>query len=213
MKNWLTVLALLAGLGCSISSAQSKQQKDPFSQYLAGMKASRPEPSLVRFAQECRVDLKTVLPRYADLPDNTWILVKDLTKGIHGLETDFFVTVAVWKQEDRILVEMWEMQLDVKNENRTFYCLTQRKITAVEFSDWMLPEIMQNGREKPGWGYEQHWKVTEVGKFERTFHGFIDFNGEAIPEPKLDEKTRKSSIWTPKVQTWNDLKLPAALLQ
>jgi hypothetical protein len=213
MRRWLPLLALLAGLGCSISFAQTKVQNDPFSQYLTGIKASRPEPSLVRFAQECGVDLKIVVPRYADLPDNTWILVNDLAKGIHGLETDFFVTVAVWKQGDRILVEMWEMQLDVENENRTFYCMAKRKITAEEFSDWMLPEILQNGNEKPGWGYEQHWKMTAAGKFERTFHGFVYFNGEAISEPKLDEKTRKGLNWTPKVLTWSDLKLPAALLR
>ncbi len=213
MKNWLPVLILSVGLGTSFSSAQVAHKKDPFSQYLARIKAGIPEPSLVRVAQECGVDLKTVAPHYADLPDNTWILVKDLAKGIHGLETDFFATVTVWKQEDRILIEMWEMQLDVENENRTFYCLTQRKITAVESSDWMLPEVMQNGMEKPGWGYEQHCEMTGAGKFERTFHGFVNFNSEPMAEPKLDEKTRKSLIRTPKIKTWDDLKLPPALLQ
>jgi hypothetical protein len=204
---------LLAGLGSSISFAQVASPKDPFSQYLAGIKASSSEPSLVHAAQECGIDLNAVVPRYAYLPDNTWILVTDLAKRIHGLQTDFFVTAAVWKQEDRALVEMWEMQLDVENENRTFYCLAQRKILTVESSDWMLPEILQNGRKKPNWGYEQHWKRTGEGKYERTFKGFVDFAGESIPEQKLDEKNRRSLNWTPKVRTWNDLKLPSALLR
>jgi len=166
------MIAGLFVLLSSLSSAQTASQMDPFSQYLEGIKANRPETSLLRVAQVCGVDLNTVAPRYADLPDNTWILVKDLAKGIHGLETDFFVTVAVWKQSDRILVEMWEMQLDVKNETRLFYCLEQRKIKIIESSEWTLPEVLQNGKEKPGWGYEQHWNVTEAGKYERTFHGF-----------------------------------------
>jgi len=213
MKRWLPLLMVLAGLGCSISSAQTAPLKDPFGQYLEGIKSNHPEAALVRFAQECGIDLKTVSPRYADLPDNTWILVKDLAKGIHGLQTDFFVTVAVWKQQDRILVEMWEMQLDVENETRTFYCLGQRMIKTVESSEWMLPEVLQNGKKKPGWGYKQHWNVNAAGKFERTFYDFVDFAGEPIVPPKLDEKSRRSLEWTPKVRTWADLKLPEALLR
>jgi hypothetical protein len=55
--------------------------------------------------------------------------------------------------------------------------------------------------------------VTEAGKYERTFHGFVDFSGKAIIEPRLEEKTRSDLIWTPKVRTWDDLKLPSALLR
>ncbi|HEY1902658.1 MAG TPA: hypothetical protein VGG56_09525 [Terracidiphilus sp.] len=35
MKGWLTVLALLAGLGSLFSSAQENQQKSPFDRYVA----------------------------------------------------------------------------------------------------------------------------------------------------------------------------------
>lgn len=213
ITNMILMIAGLFVLISILSSAQAASLKDPFSQYLEGIKANRAEPSLLRVAQECGVDLKTVAPRYADLPDNTWILVRDLAKGVHGLETDFFATAAVWKQSNRILVELWEMQLDVQNETRSFYCLEGRKIKTMESSNWTLPEVLQNGKEKPGWGYEQHWKVTESGKLERTFHSFVDFSGKAINEPRLDEKARKDLTWTPKVRTWDDLELPSALLR
>jgi hypothetical protein len=213
MKKLLPVLALLAGLGSSISFAQAAQQKDPFSQYLAGIKGNSSAPSLMRIAQDCGVDINTVAPRYAVLPDNNWVLVKDLAKGLHGLETDFYETAALWKQADHVLVEIWEMQLDVGNENRIFYCIDHRKITAVESTDWMLPEVLENDKKKPGWGYEQRWDVTEAGKYKRTFHGFVDFNSEPMAEPKIDEKTRRSLVWMPKVRGWEDLKLPSSLLQ
>ena len=213
MKRWLPVLVLFAGIGSSISFGQVAQQKDPFSQYLAGIKATSSEPSLMRFAQDCGINIKTVVPRHAVLPDNTWILVKDLAKGIRGIETDFFETATVWKQANRVLVEIWEMQLDVENESRTSYCLDKQKIMTVESSDWMLPEAAQNGKTSPGWGYEQRWKLTEAVKYARTFHGFVDFDGEAITEPKIDDKTRTSLNWTPKVRTWDDLELPPALLR
>ncbi len=236
MKRLLSVLIVLAGLGILISCKHpshsspiparntSKQdsvpvqtdyasnQDDPFSRYLSALKAKKPEISLVRFANECGVDVNAVSPRFADLPENDWILVDDLAKGIHGIESDFFVTAEVWHIEDRVLVEIWEMQLDVQNENRTLYCISQSKITQMEFSDWMLPDVSADGKETPGWGYEQHLKVSADGKYERTFKRFEDFSNKPIAEPKMDQKTRNGLNWTPKVRIWKDLKLPEALL-
>ncbi|MFZ1085893.1 MAG: hypothetical protein WAN35_13090 [Terracidiphilus sp.] len=194
-------------------TTHSFAQSTPFNQYLESIKASRAEPALLRVAQECGVDLNTVAPHYADLPDNTWILVKDLAKSVHGIESDFFATAAVWHQSDRILVELWEMQLDAQIETRSFYCLNQRKIKTIESLNWTLPEVMQNGIKKPGWGHEQHWKVTETGNLERIFQSFIDFGGNTINEPKLDAQARKDLLWKPTVRRWNDLELPSTLLQ
>ena len=213
MKKLLPVLAVFAGLGSSISFSQGKHQADPFGRYLTGIKANHPEAALVRFADECSVNIKTTEPWYADRPDNTWVQVKDLGKGIHGLETDFFATVAVWKQSDRILVEMWVMELDIASESRSLYCLDKRNILLVESSDWALPITGQGGSQNPGWGYEQRWKMSKTGKFERFHHGFVDSSGVSMASPKLDDKTRKSLDGTPLVRSWNDLQLPTALLQ
>jgi hypothetical protein len=213
MKLWLPLLALLAGLGSSITFAQDKQQIDPFDRYLAGIKSNQPEATLVRFAGECGVDINARAPRYADRPDNSWMQVKDLSKGIHGLATDFFATVAVWKQSDRILVELWVMELDVASESRTFYCLDKRIIALMESADWSLPITEQGGKENPGWGYEQLWKMTGAGKYERTLHGFVDSAEKPIIPPKLNVETQKRLNWTPTVRNWNDLKLPPALLR
>jgi hypothetical protein len=213
MKSWLSVLVLLAGLGSSISFAQDKQQIDPFDRYLAGTKSNQPEAALVRFAGVCGVDINAIAPRYADRPGNSWMQVKDLSKGIHGLETDFFATVAVWKQSDRILVELWVMELDVASESRNFYCLDKRIITRMESVDWSLPITDQGGKENPGWGYEQLWIMTREGKYERTLHGFVDSVEKPISPPKLNMETQKRLNWTPTVWTSNDLKLPPALLR
>jgi len=213
MKRLLPVLAMLAELGSCFSIAQHLQQKDPFNRYLAGVKAGRPEAALVRFAGECGVDIRATSPRYADRPDNSWVQVRDLSKGIHGLETDFFATVSVWKQSDLILVEMWVMELDVASESRILYCLDKRKITMMESADWTLPITEQNRRENPGWGCEQRWRVSAAGAFDKTFHGFVDSGEKPITPPRLDAETQEELNWEPKVRIWNDLKLPASMLR
>jgi hypothetical protein len=52
MKNILPVLALLAGLGSSISFAQVKQEINPFDRYMNSIKAHR----LMCFAAKCGLE-------------------------------------------------------------------------------------------------------------------------------------------------------------
>ena len=212
MRCLLPVLALLAGLGCSISSAQDAQQKDPFNRYLAGIKSNQPEAALVHFAGECGVDLKTVAPRYAQLPSDSWILVKDLSKALKDQETDFYGTVAVWHMADQILVERWGMELDTGDEFRMLYCLQGQKIKFAEEVDWSIP-VEGETNANPSWGYEQRWKIGQDGRYENVLHRFVDLREQTRREPQLNAETKKRLDWTPKGFTWTDLKLPSELLR
>ena len=167
----------------------------------------------MRFAAECSVDVSAVPPRFADLPDNSWLFVKDLYKGLHGLQTDFFGTAEVWQQSNRVLVEMWEMELDVGSESRLLYCFERRSITRVESVDWTLPLTDEQGKANPGWGYEQSWRVGSDGKYQVTLSQFVDMRERTITEPKLDSDVKDRLNWTPTVKTWKDLELPAELLR
>ncbi len=212
MKRVLPVLCLMSGLGSCFSFAQHGQQ-DPFIRYLAGVKANQTEAALARFANSCGLDLNATLPRYADRPDNSWVPVKDLSKGIHGLETDFFATVEVRRKSNRTLVELWVMELDVASESRILYCLDKGRISSMESVDWTLPITKQDGKENPGWGYEQHWRIGQDGKYATTLHRFIDLREQPTAVPRLDPETRRHLDWTPEVVTWKDLKLPDELLR
>ena len=92
MKRFLPVLAVLAWLGLSISSAQVTQHRDPFDRYLAAVRVHRPEPSLVRFADECGVKFEQREPKFAVSSAPEWSPVKDLAVGIKNLDSDNFST-------------------------------------------------------------------------------------------------------------------------
>jgi len=193
MKSFFPVLALFIALGSSVSFAQKKLSvpiADPFRLYLKAEQKKQFEPAFADFAVECGVDLNSALPRFADRPDNAWVLVKDISRGIHGLETDFFETVAVRTQGDRILVEMWTMQLDVASELRLFYCFDKQKMTSFQSADWTLPQE-EDGKRNIGWGYEQRWKLNAAGMLSKDHSFFINGSGQVIRASKLNEETRR----------------------
>ena len=208
MKMYFPVLAVLLGLGSSISSAQIHPPKDPFDRYLAETTAGKREPAFVRFSQECGIDLGASSVRYATRPDNEWKRTRDLSNALDGLETDFFATVAVNTAGEKSLVEMWTMELDVGIESRTFYCLDNQKVTRIEATEWTLPVTDEEEKTNPGWGYKQLWNLAKSGKFQRTQHGFVDWFEIPMNDPSLDIETRKALDWEPKIHLQTDLKLP-----
>ncbi|HEY1253580.1 MAG TPA: hypothetical protein VGF01_02225 [Terracidiphilus sp.] len=239
MKRLLSVLALLAGLGSFISCkhpvsnvtpkpASSSVNKpailpkrmgkpsnklNPFDRYLADTKANWPEPALVRFANMCQIDVDTFTPKYAQQPGEKWILVKDLSHAQEDQETDFYHTVAVWHTQNRILAEIWGMELDTGDYFRLFYCLENNKITLVDSVSWSIsPE--DNNSKNEGWGFEHSWKLASNGIFETIVRRFIDLREMPIAAPKLDAETQKG-LDEEDVGThyWADLKLPDGLLR
>jgi hypothetical protein len=239
MKHWLPLLALLAGLGSSISCKHPGQNEaskptnisvskptnhpkrigkpstklNPFDRYLADTKANWPESALARFAKECQVDLDATVPRYAQNPGEKWILVKNLSHAQEDQETDFYHTVAVWHIGDRILAEEWGMELDTGDYYRFFYCLNKRKIILVDSVSWRISLDNDSAKDK-GWGYEHRWILESNGKFETIVRQFVDLREKPIAAPKLDEETQKGfageDVGT---HSWADLKLPDGLLR
>jgi hypothetical protein len=236
MKRWLTVLALMAGLGilisCKHSEVKVEQQSHdalktlstpvrigkpskkqfPFDRYLEDQKTNWPEPALIRFANECGVDIDSTKPRYAQNPSQKWIPVKDLSKALKDQETDFYGTVAVWHVQDRVLVEQWRMELDTGEFSRQFICLQNDKIKSTEAVDWLIPVEVESA-SNPAYGYQQGWKVGSDGKYEIVSRSFVDVYERPMEEPNLDAETRKDldSHWT--ISTWKELKLPSSLLR
>jgi hypothetical protein len=239
MKKRFPILALIAGFGILISCKQSSQavtaQKasdsgkvvrvarprigspssdpNPFDRYLANTNANWPEPPLLRVATECNVDLDSATRRFAQSPSEKWILVKDLSNALKDQETDFYATVEVWHESDKILVEQWGMELDTGDYFRRLTCLDHKRITLAEVVSWSI-ELDNDSSKDSGWGYEHRWKLRPDGKFVNIQQGFVDLHEQAMSAPKLDEETAKFlEDESMGAKTWADLELPDALLQ
>jgi hypothetical protein len=214
MKRWLPGLALLAGLGCSISFAQTKSVQpfsDPFDRYLKGVKNNRPEPSLQRFAAECGVDLAVSQPRFAVNPGGGWMQVKNLAKGLYNLESDFYTSGEVWFQGRRVLVEIWPISSDVGSEIRVFRCFDEGKLLQAEAIDWTLP-VYQDSKAI-SWGCSRRWERAANGRMQRTKVEFVDELEQPIPRPKLDADDVKELNWSPSLGPLSELKFPPSMLR
>lgn len=212
MKHWLPVLALLAGLGNSISSApQNIQQKDPFNRYLAGIKSNQPEAALVHFAGECGVDVSKSQARFAVGPGSSFTQVKSLAKGLKSIDTDFYSTAEVWVEGDRVLVEIWANSDDVGSEVRYYKCFANQKLEQAEVIEWNV-SVFQSPHVVP-WGYSRRWERGANERMQRTKAEFVDEMERPINKPKLDEEGEKSLHWIPPLGPLNELKLPPSMLQ
>ncbi|HME57578.1 MAG TPA: hypothetical protein VKF63_04520 [Terracidiphilus sp.] len=211
MKRWLAILALLAGLGSSISFAQVASQKDPFSRYMAGIKAGSQELSLNRFATECGVDVSKIQPQFAAGPGSSLTLVRDLAKGLRSLATDFYSTAEVWVEGERVLVEMWANSDDVGSEARYYKCFANRKLLQAEVIEWNVP--VDQSPNVVSWGYSRRWERGASGRMQRTKAEFVDEMERPIPKPKLDEDGEKSLHWIPPLGPLSELKLPSSMLR
>jgi len=210
MRHFFPVLAILAGLGSSVSFAQGNQQ-DPFTRYLAGIKAGKPEPALVRFAGGCGLDVAKDEPRYAVGPGSALTLVKDLSRGLRKVETDFYSTAEAWVEKDRVLVEFWANSDDVGSEVRFLKCFANNKLLQAEVISWDVPAVQSQKVEI--WGYSRRWERDANERMQRTKVEFVDGGETPILRPKLDADDRKSLLWAPPLGPLTELKLPASMLR
>ena len=211
MTRFSLILVSFVGLGSFVSSIQAQSQTDPFRRYLAIIKAASYEPAVEKFAGNCGLDLRTSSVRYADRPENKWIAVKSLAGALRGLETDFFATVAVWKKQDRVVIETWDMELDVGSESRVLYCLHSGVITSMQAIDWDLPVTDERGANM-GWGFRQSWRLEAPKHLKAGPATYVDLHERPIRKPKFDGDM-DSRYWIPKNYVWSDLELPSELLQ
>jgi hypothetical protein len=214
MKRWLPLLALLTGLGSSISFAQQKTVRkfsDPFDRYLKGVKEDVPEPSLHKFATECGVDLAKSQPRFAVSPGGGWMQVTNLARGLRNLDSDFYSTAEVWVEGNRVLVEIWPISEDVGSEVRVFRCFEDSILLQAEAIDWTVP-VYQAPDVIP-WGYSRRWERGLNGHIQRIKAEFVDELERPISKPKLDADDVKGLNWSPSLGPLNELKLPLALLR
>jgi len=211
MRKLFPALALLAGLGSSISFAQGNPQADPFSRYLAGLKANQPEAALVRFAGECRVDVVNTQPRFAVGPGSSVTEVRSLAQGLRSIDTDFYSTTEVWVGGDQILLEFWANSDDVGSEVRYLKCFSKGRLMQAEVIVWNVP--CAQSPHVHFWGYSRRWERSADGPLQRTNAQFVNGMEQRIPKPKLDEEDRKSLLWIPPLGPLSELKLPPSMLQ
>jgi hypothetical protein len=211
MKRYLPVLLFIAGLGSSISSAQSKQAhhvSDPFDRYLKSVNGNHSEPALSRFARECNVNDSNSQPRFAVNPGSKWMPVGNLSKGLRNLDSDFFSSAEVWLEEDRVVVEIWSISADVGSEVRVYRCFEKGALLRAEATDWNIPLVEAN----PGaWGYFRRWERDSAARMRRTKAGFVDEIERPIAKPRLDAEGEQSLIWEPYLGPLNGLMLPPVL--
>jgi hypothetical protein len=185
---------------------------NPFDRYLADTKSNWPEHALVRFASECNLDLDAVSPKFAQRPNTEWNIVRDLSHAKEDLETDFYGTLAVWPDGNRILSEEWGMELETGDYYRIFYCFLDRKVTAIESVSWRV-EPNEDPSKESGWGFVKSWRQDANGSLHALSKGFVDLRESAIPEPAMDAETKTDleSIG-PGARDWNELKYPDKML-
>jgi hypothetical protein len=211
MKNLFPVLIVLAGLGCSVSFAQSKQTQDPFSRYLAGIKANQPDVALVRFAGECGVDVSRIRSKFAVSSGGNWIIVKNLALGLQHLDSDFFSSAQVWVNADQTVIELWANSDDVGSEVRYHDCFSKGRLIHTEVVSWVVPT--KYGSTNPIWGYARRWDRNENESLKRTASQFVDGIERPIPRPKLEADDVKGLDWSPSLGPLGELKLPPSMLR
>jgi hypothetical protein len=211
MRKLFPALALLAGLGSSISFAQGNPQADPFSRYLTGLKTNQPEAALVRFAGECGVDVLNTPPRLAVGPGSSVTPVKSIAKGLRSIDTDFYSTAEVWVGGDRVLLEFWAISDDVGSEVRYLKCFSKGTLMQAEVIVWNVP--CAQSQHVHSWGYSRRWERGADGKMQKVKIEFVDGMEQLIAKPKLDEEDRKSLLWIPPLGPLRELKLPPSMLR
>ena len=213
MRHFFPVLAILAGLGSSISSAQGSSSSSPFDRYIQSTRAGHFEPALVRLAARCGFTLGQARVRFAERPGEVWKPVRRLPAARSDQQTDFFSTVAVWRTGNKAVVEIWWMNSEAGDETRTLYCLHDREILAGEEIQWASENENEDGSTDPGWAYEVRWNVEKKKLFKATHEGFVDRNERPTAKPKLANYAPKTFGLIPEMLKWSDLKLPDFLLQ
>ena len=239
MRRWLPVLAVLAGLGSLISCKQSPPishleqgsrvetvepspkpvsisspsiEPDPFTRYFVNSRAGWPEQALVRFAAQCKLDIKVVRPHYAQRSGEGWIPVNGLSDPRSSQGKLAAWTVTVWHTDDRALVELWTVGADPGDYSRDLYCFNKRKVTFADQVSWKIDMHKTRVRDTT-WGFEERWRVGPNGDDVSTLRQFVDpyERPTKIPgvSPYSKDDVDNEGL---EVLTWSDLILPDSLL-
>jgi hypothetical protein len=212
MNRWLTVMVLLAGLGCAVSLSQGTAKASAFDRYIAKTRAGRSEPALRRLASQCGVALSQSHVRFAELPEERWKQVKRLPADRVDQETDFFSTAAVWHSGTKVVVEIWWMDAEAGEETRTLYCIENREIISGEQIQWVGPKDDDLNTAEAGWAYEVRWKIERKKFFKTILERFVDDDERPISKPKLGANAPNTFGLIPEKLRWSDLKLPDEML-
>ena len=213
MKKWLPILVLVAGLGSSFSFGQGSSSSSPFDRYIQNTRAGRFEPALERLAAHCGLTLNQARVRFAERPDEVWSPVRRFPTARRDQQTDFFSTAAIWRTENKAVVEIWRMDSEAGDQTRTLYCIHDREILAGEEIHWVSENENEDGSIDPAWGYEVRWTVEKGKSFKATHEGFVDKNGKPAAKPKLGSDAPTTFGLIPEMLRWSDLKLPEFLLK
>jgi hypothetical protein len=212
MKKALPTFLLFLTLLSSFSIAQGSTLHSPFDRYLNYLRAGRTEPALARVAGLCGVNLHSSDIRYAERPFEAWTLAKGLSHARDDQETDFFATAEVWHSDQRVLVEEWSMDSEAGDETRTFFCLKDLQVIYGEQIEWSSPQEGDGNSAITGWAYEVRWKVEQSKFFKSILEHFVDEQEKPIRKPELGPNAPTVFGIIPEVKTWNDLKLPDAMV-
>jgi hypothetical protein len=215
MNRWLPVLALFAGLGSFISSAQVKSFRTPLDLHIENLRAHGIDPLTVRLAAICGVDLKGVPAHYGFFNDQfeSWRVVSDLPKVYDSRDMHMIGTAEAWKLGNRLVIEEWNAKLDAADISRTLYCFDEdKKLQMLDAEEFRIPV---DGTLR--WGMHLRWTLKPNGTFvaSEPFH-FIGLDGEPTPVPKLTKDDRQiAAHWSkrsPATMAANGLKLAALLM-
>jgi hypothetical protein len=215
MNHWLPVLALSAGLGSFISSAQVKSFRTPLDLHIETLRAHGIDPLTVSFAAVCGVDLKAVPAHYGFFNDEfgSWRIVSDLPKAYDSRVIHMVGTAEAWKLSNRLVIEEWNAMLDVASISRTLYCFGEdQKLQLLDATEFRIPV---DGTLR--WGMHKRWVLKPNGTLAASepFH-FIGLDGEPAPVPKLTKDDKQiAAHWSkrpPAPMAANGLKLAALLM-
>jgi hypothetical protein len=214
MNHWLPVLALSAGLGSFISSAQVTSFRTPLDLHIENLRAHGIDPLTVSFAAVCGVDLKAVPAHYGFFNDEfaSWRVASDLPKAYDSRVMRMIGTAEAWKLGNRLVIEEWSAMLDVASISRTLYCFGEdQKLLLLDESEFRIPV---DGTLR--WGMHQRRALKLNGTFAASepFH-FVGMDGEPVPVPKLTKDDKQiAAHWSkrpPATMAANGLKLAALL--
>lgn len=216
MKNWLPVLIAIAGLGHSLSFAQSQGNSSPADRYIEFVREHHVDPVAAAFAKDCGLELEGAHTSYGFANDDagTWHVVPDLPVAYDNFEMDLINTAQVWQVGAQIVIEEWNVALDVGGYERTLYCFdSDRRLRSLDATNFQL-----HTDDSSPWAMHVRWVWQANGKFiASTPFEYVNMQEQRVSKPKLaKEDAAFAKSWekmSPKAMSLAELKLPAELFR
>jgi hypothetical protein len=142
--------------------------------------------------------------------------VKDLNNALEDMSKDYYGTVTVWTNRRNVLVVSFgvDAELALGSQRRSLFCLANGQIQDIEILDWeYFAGEGLNGPINPHWlGYEQRWKRASDNSYSTLLQHYVDRWEHSVAQPIDYEKSEFETDTLPRQFSWDDLKLPSALL-